>query len=85
MLAGRRRIARQTLVDSTAAMGQQELVRRGASSAATADVAATLFGGAMEELAEAWIGGRLGDDLEQVIDDATALSMAMFERAAARP
>jgi AcrR family transcriptional regulator len=85
VLAERRRIARQLLVDSTAAMGQEELARRGAAGARTADVAATLFGGAMEELAEAWIAGRLGTDLDQVIDDATALSMAMFERVAARP
>lgn len=43
------------------------------------------FGGAIEELAEAWTSGRLGTDLDQVIDDATELSMAIFERVANRP
>ncbi|HWJ63023.1 MAG TPA: TetR/AcrR family transcriptional regulator [Acidimicrobiales bacterium] len=95
VLAERRRIARQALVESTAAMGHVELARLdgdgdgarpgAARSARSAEVAATLFGGAMEELAEAWIAGRLGDDLDQVIDDATDLSMAIFERVAAPP
>lgn len=87
VLAERRRIARQALVDSTAAMGQEELARAGSDRTAmarTAEVAATLFGGAMEELADAWTGGRLGTDLAQVIDDATNLSMAIFERASTR-
>jgi len=86
-LADRRRIARQALVESTAAMGHEELARQGGDQermARTAEVAATLFGGAMEELADAWTGGRLGDDLDQVIDDATNLSMALFERVADR-
>ena len=85
VLADRRRIARQALVESTAAVGQEELARLAGSSttaARTAEVAATLFGGAMEELAEAWTAGRLGTDLDQVIDDATNLSMALFERVA---
>ncbi|WP_426571987.1 TetR/AcrR family transcriptional regulator [Aquihabitans sp. McL0605] len=82
VLADRRRVARQALVEGTAAMGQEELGRRSAAaSASAAAVAATLFGGAMEELAEAWTDGRLGDDLDQVIDDATELSLAIFERA----
>ncbi|MGN6695120.1 MAG: TetR/AcrR family transcriptional regulator [Aquihabitans sp.] len=88
VLADRRRIARQALVESTAAMGQEELARLGGDrirTGRTADVAATLFGGAMEELAEAWIAGRLGTDLDQVITDATDLSMAIFERVAQRP
>jgi AcrR family transcriptional regulator len=84
VLADRRRIARQALIDGTAAMGQEEVARQGGRSAAAtqAEMAATLFGGAMEELAEAWIAGRLGTDLGQVIDDATNLSMALFDRAA---
>ena len=88
-LAERRRVARQALVEGTAAMGHEELARAGSGAGAdatavarTAEVAATLFGGAMEELAEAWIAGRLGDDLDQVIDDATSLSMALFDRVA---
>jgi AcrR family transcriptional regulator len=87
VLAERRRIARQALVEGTAAMGHDELARRDGdrpSTARTAEVAATLFGGAMEMLAEAWTDGRLGDDLDGVIDDATNLSMAIFERAADR-
>jgi AcrR family transcriptional regulator len=85
VLADRRRTSRQSLVDGTAAMGHDELVRTGgdrARTAKTAEVAATLFGGAMEQLAEAWTDGRLGDDLDQVITDATELSMAIFERVA---
>ena len=88
VLADRRRIARQALVESTAAVGQEELARLAGSpagAARTAEVAATLFGGAMEELAEAWTAGRLGTDLDQVIDDATDLSMAIFERVADHP
>ena len=83
VLAERRRIARAALIEGTAAMGHEELARQGGDRSASsrrAGVAATLFGGAMEELAEAWVAGRLGDDLEQVIDDATSLSMALFER-----
>jgi AcrR family transcriptional regulator len=85
VLADRRRIARRALVDGTAAMGHEELTRQGGDrtpSTTRADMAAALFGGAMEELAEAWIAGRLGTDLDQVIDDATNLSMAIFDRAA---
>ncbi|WP_421120634.1 TetR/AcrR family transcriptional regulator [Aquihabitans daechungensis] len=87
VLAERRRTSRQALVEGTAALGQVELARRDpdlSSAARTAEVAATLFGGAMEELAEAWTDGRLGTDLDQVIDDATDLSMAIFERAGRR-
>jgi AcrR family transcriptional regulator len=87
VLADRRRIARKALVDGTAAMGQEELARKGGDRTAagrTAEIAATLFGGAMEELAQAWTDGRLGDDLDQVIADATDLSMAIFERVATR-
>lgn len=83
VLAERRRIARAALIEGTAAMGHEELARQGgdrSTSGRRAGMAATLFGGAMEELAEAWIAGRLGNDLEQAVDDATALSMAMFER-----
>lgn len=86
VLADRRAIARAALIDGTAAMGHEELARSGggqARTARTAEVAAALFGGAMEELAEAWTSGRLGTDLDQVIDDATNLSMAIFERVAA--
>jgi len=85
VLAERRRTSRQALVEGTAAMGQVELARRDGDrsrEARTAEVAATLFGGAMEELAEAWTAGRLGTDLDQVIDDATNLSIVLFERAA---
>ena len=88
VLASRRRTARQALVESTAAVGQEELARMNgddARTSRTAEVAATLFGGAMEELAEAWTDGRLGTDLDQVIDDATNLSMAIFERVAGQP
>lgn len=85
VLSERRRIARQALVESTAAVGHEEIARLDGDHTRTAqmaEVAATLFGGAMEELAEAWTDGRLGDDLDQVIDDATNLSMALFERVA---
>jgi AcrR family transcriptional regulator len=87
VLTERRRIARQALVEGTAAVGQDEFSRLPGdhpNAVTIATVAAALFGGAMAELAEAWTDGRLGTDLDQVIDDATALSMALFERAANR-
>ena len=78
-LAERRRTAVRALVDGIAEAGRQELGHDRPGS--VADVAATLFGGAMEELAQAWIDDRLGSDLDQVVDTATALSLAIFDKA----
>ncbi|GAA0234037.1 TetR/AcrR family transcriptional regulator [Cryptosporangium japonicum] len=46
-------------------------------------VAATMFTGAMAELARQWADGRLGDDLDTVVDSAVALATAL--QAAAAP
>ncbi|GAA3395803.1 TetR/AcrR family transcriptional regulator [Cryptosporangium minutisporangium] len=40
-------------------------------------VAATMFTGAMTELARQWADGRLGDDLDAVVDSAVELSLAL--------
>ncbi len=84
VLAERRRATLEALVAATAEQGQLELgdppgTDRG--PARIAAVTAAMFGGAMEELAQAWTDGRLGDDLTAVVDHATALSLAIFERA----
>ncbi len=74
-LAARRRAWQTALLE--------DLIRgRRASGAATepqlpAVVAATMFAGAMSELAQQWAGGRLGDDLDAVVDNAVALSLAL--------
>lgn len=90
VLADRRREALQALVDETAAAGRAELGTAdgatddegAAESASAMDVAAAMFGGAMEELAQSWIDGRLGTDLDAVVDRAVELAVALFERAA---
>src|SRR5690606_39656255 len=43
-------------------------------------IAATMFTGAMTELAQQWADGRLGQDLDAVVDHAVALSLAMHAR-----
>ncbi len=47
-------------------------------------VAATMFAGAMSELAQQWASGRLGDDLDAVVDNAVELSLAL-QAASRRP
>ena len=43
------------------------------SDPVAAQVAAALYTGAMAELAQQWLAGRLGDDLDAVVDHALAL------------
>ena len=79
LLAERRRRAKDGLVASAARAGGGG-DGSGAVRPAVA-VAAAMFGGAMDDLAEAWTDHRLGDDLEAVIDHATDVSIALFRRA----
>ncbi|GAB2832343.1 TetR/AcrR family transcriptional regulator [Actinocorallia aurea] len=44
-------------------------------------VAATMFTGAMSELARQWAEGRLGDDLDGVVETAVALALAFHDAA----
>lgn len=78
VLAERRRVALRTLVDMS-------VLRSRASGAVTdpltANVLAALFGGAMLELANEWAAGRLGEDLDRVVELAYRMSLAMGERA----
>ncbi|WP_262402648.1 hypothetical protein [Actinomadura sp. CNU-125] len=47
-------------------------------------IAATMFTGAMIELARQWADGRLGDDLGAVVDTAVELSTALHAKAVER-
>lgn len=69
VLAARRRAAQTGLMDGLIAMG------RGPELPVV--IAATMFTGAMTELAQQWADGRLGQDLDAVVDHAVALSLAM--------
>ncbi len=44
-----------------------------------------MFAGAMSELAQQWAGGRLGDDLDAVVDNAVTLSLALGVTSQRRP
>lgn len=79
VLADRRRQAQRTLADGIAELGRSELGP--ATPSTVADVTAAMFGGAMDELARSWLEGRLGTDLDRVVDDAVALSLALFDGA----
>jgi AcrR family transcriptional regulator len=84
-LAERRRGALEALVAATAEQGRIELGTvepgDGGPLPRVAAVTATMFGGAMDELVRAWTDGRLGTELDPVLDDAVALSLAIFEQA----
>jgi hypothetical protein len=43
-------------------------------------IAATMFVDAMTELAQQWADGRLGDDLDAVVDDAVELTLALHAK-----
>jgi AcrR family transcriptional regulator len=84
-LARRRRAALSALAGD--AVAAQREVAGGAGDAARhrarrTAVAAAMFAGAMAELVQQWVAGRLGTDLDPVVDDAVALSEALFRRAA---
>ncbi|MFG1921862.1 TetR/AcrR family transcriptional regulator [Cryptosporangium sp. NPDC048952] len=68
VLASRRRVTETELLEVLVAMGRPDL---------SSLVAATMFTGAMSELARQWSDGRLGDDLDAVVDTAVALASAL--------
>ncbi|MEW2357135.1 TetR family transcriptional regulator [Spirillospora sp. NPDC029432] len=76
VLAERRRAAQTALLDGVLAMSRVESPRL------PLVIAATMFTGAMTELAQRWADGRLGDDLDAVVDSAVELALAMHDRAA---
>ncbi|MGP4023468.1 TetR/AcrR family transcriptional regulator [Actinomadura sp. 3N407] len=82
VLAVRRRAAQTALLEGLVAMGGAEVGRAG--SGLPVVIAATMFTGAMTELAQQWADGRLGRDLEAVVDQAVELSLAMRVSAAER-
>ncbi|MGI8331977.1 TetR/AcrR family transcriptional regulator [Actinomadura scrupuli] len=82
VLAARRRAAQTALLDDlilASLPGSEE-----AAPALPALIAATMFAGAMSELAQQWADGRLGDDLDAVVDDAVELSLALHTRTVER-
>lgn len=78
ILAARRGAALQALVDEVSAAGRDQIGPGTPPRSPRFDVAATMFGGAMEELARGWADGRLGTDLDAVVDEAVDRSLALF-------
>jgi AcrR family transcriptional regulator len=78
VLAERRRAAQTALLEGVLAMSNIENPRL------PAVIAATMFTGAMTELAQQWADGRLGDDLDAVVEHAVELSLALHATAARR-
>ena len=76
VLATRRRGAQTALLEGLVAMGSEPRL--------PVVIAATMFTGAMTELAQQWADGRLGRDLDAVVEQAVELSMAMHASAARR-
>jgi len=73
VLAERRQATQATLTD---AVLQQKVQARPAVDPYLARVSAAMFTGAMVELAQQWLAGALGDDLDIVVDHAAALLRA---------
>lgn len=71
VLAERRRAAQTALLDGVLAMS------RAPGPPLRLVIAATMFTGAMIELARQWADGRLGDDLDSVVDGAVELALAL--------
>ncbi|GAA2139871.1 TetR/AcrR family transcriptional regulator [Actinomadura napierensis] len=71
ILAARRRAAQTALLEGVLAMTSDQ------DPPLPVVIAATMFTGAMTELAQQWADGRLGDDLDAVVDTAGTLSLAM--------
>lgn len=71
VLAARRRAAETALLDVVIASGDSGGPRLPVL------VAAMMFTGAMSELAQQWVDGRLGNDLDAVVDHAVELSLAL--------
>jgi AcrR family transcriptional regulator len=77
-LAGRRRAALSALAGD-AVVAQREAA--GGAAGQRSVIAAAMFAGAMAELVQQWVDGRLGTSLDPVVDDAVALSEALFRKA----
>ncbi|SEF64219.1 DNA-binding transcriptional regulator, AcrR family [Thermomonospora echinospora] len=73
VLAGRREATQTALMD---AVLQQETRTHPAADPRLARVRAAMFTGAMVELAQQWLAGGLGDDLDIVVEHAAALLLA---------
>jgi AcrR family transcriptional regulator len=73
VLAERRQATQATLTD---AVLQHKVQARPAVDPYLARVSAAMFTGAMVELAQQWLAGALGDDLDIVVDHAAALLRA---------
>jgi AcrR family transcriptional regulator len=71
ILAARRRAAQTALLEGVLAMTRDQ------SPPLPVVIAATMFTGAMTELAQQWADGRLGHDLDAVVDSAVTLSLAL--------
>ncbi|TDC91091.1 TetR/AcrR family transcriptional regulator [Actinomadura sp. 7K507] len=70
ILATRRRAAQTAMLEALVAMGSEARL--------PVVIAATMFTGAMTELAQQWADGRLGQDLDAVVEQAVELSVAMY-------
>jgi AcrR family transcriptional regulator len=86
VLAARRRAAQtallEGLLDETSRPGNAG--DDGHDPALPIVIAATMFVGAMAELAQQWADGRLGDDLDAVVDHAVELSLSLHVTTAER-
>ncbi|GAA0253728.1 TetR/AcrR family transcriptional regulator [Actinomadura nitritigenes] len=71
ILAARRRAAQTALLEGVLAMTREQ------DPPLPVVIAATMFTGAMTELAQQWADGRLGTDLDAVVDGAVTLSLAL--------
>lgn len=71
ILAARRRAAQTALLEGVLAMTRDQ------DPPLPVVIAATMFTGAMTELAQQWADGRLGTDLDAVVDGAVTLSLAL--------
>jgi AcrR family transcriptional regulator len=72
VLAARRQTASAALMD---ALVQKRSQTRPTADPRRARVSAALFTGAMAELANQWLSGNLGEDLEVVVDHAVRMTM----------
>ena len=70
VLAARREIAQELLRQMV--LSERAQAHPGEKPVATA-VAAAMYTGAMAELAQQWLAGNLGDDLDAVVDHAVRL------------
>lgn len=73
VLAGRREIAQEVLRQMLLSERRQARPR---DTPVSALVAAAMYTGAMAELAQQWLSGNLGDDLDVVVDHAVRMVLA---------